>query len=348
MKLPPLPILALMALLSSCKNEHANVYAIRDFRPSLQPFLVSMVTTGYVTYHDSKQINSITDSELESLSKSENPVIRATALREMNWRGTFDKFELLAQHLDDTAFVAIDEGEFGMGFKRVSDYLLERAYREDFDKKKLITDLVLSRHNYLRSAYKLLYTSTPIEPYYSIVKDMATRPRRLEPDEGYELGFDEIEYALYGLARFKKPEDVQVIKNKMMQHVTKLSEVSFRLMKNFPDTSYMDVLRAYHRRQFYLFSGARPHGFTGVKADLAAPEDFIAALLAQQSEQSARLLDTVITRVQNFKCMPDREGILDAAMTWILEHQNPVYASLQRKIRPQAETLKRQRMTSSW
>jgi hypothetical protein len=67
-----------------------------------------------------------------------------------------------------------------------------------------------------------------------------------------------------------------------MRHVWELSDVSFRMMKEFPDTAYFDILQTYHRRQFYKFSGNRPHGFSGVVADRAAPEDFIQALAVQQ------------------------------------------------------------------
>src|SRR5579862_6701984 len=72
----------LIFLLSACKNDQGNSYAIKDFKKSLQPFLLKIVTTGIVTYYDSSQIKSITDGDLIRLSKSENPVLRATALYE--------------------------------------------------------------------------------------------------------------------------------------------------------------------------------------------------------------------------------------------------------------------------
>jgi hypothetical protein len=322
----------------SCKNEQGNTYAIRDFRKSLQPFLINIVTTGIVTYHNSSQIKSITDDELIRLGNSENPVLRATAFNAMFDRSSFNHFDIVMNHLDDTAIVAIDNGEFGIGFRTVSDYLLQEATWETLQTKNTTIEQVLTKHNYLRSAYTILLRLEPQEKYYSHIKDMATRPRRLSYD-GYELDFDDIEYALYGLAKFKKQGDVKTIKNRMMQSVWELSDVSFRLMKEFPDTAYFDVLQTYHRRQFYQFSGNRPHGFSGVIADRAAPEDFIQALAIQKNDKSARLLDTMLTYLPKYACMPDKENIINEVIIEIWEHPCSAYTILREKIRPRAEKI---------
>ncbi|HVT86221.1 MAG TPA: hypothetical protein VHD35_13540 [Chitinophagaceae bacterium] len=330
---------ALIFIFCSCKNEQRNSYAIKDFRKSLQPFLFKIVTTGIVTYYDSSLIKSITDDELIRLSKSENPILRATALGEMLDRSSFNQFDVVMNHLDDTAIVATDNGEFGIRFETVSDYLIGRTSWETLLAKNKTIDEVLTKHNYLRSAYTILLQIKPQEKYYLYIKDMATRPRRLDRYDGDELDFGDIEYALYGLAKFKKKEDVQIINNKLMEHVWELSDISFRLMKEFPDTEYMDVLQTYHRRQFYEFSGNRPHGFTGYNADKAAPEDFIDALVVQQNDRSAKLLDTMLTYLPMYKCMPDKENIINEVITAIWEHPCPAYARLREKIRPKAEEI---------
>lgn len=332
-------LLTLVVCLFSCKNEQRNNYAIKDFRKTLQPFLIKIVATGIVTYYDSSLIKSITDDELIRLSKSENPILRATALGEMLDRSSFNHFDAVINHLDDTAIVAVDNGEFGIGFRTVSDYVIQQAFWETLQAKNKTIDEVLTKHNYLRSAYTILSQLEPQENYYSYIKDMATRFRRLDQYEGYELGFDDIEYALYGLAKFKKKEDVQVIKNKLMKHVWELSDVSFRLMKEFPDTAYLDVLQTYHRRQFYKFSGNRPHGFTGYSADRAAPEDFIQALVIQQNDRSAKLLDTMLTYLPKYTCMPDKENIINEIIEEIWEHPCPAYARLREKVKHKAEEI---------
>jgi hypothetical protein len=321
----------------SCKNERNNTYAIKDFRKSVQPFLIDIVSKGFVTYHDSIHIKSITDDELILLGKSENPILRATAFGEMLDRNSFNQFDIVMNHLNDTALVAVDYGEFGTRFTRVADYIVENTSWETLEERKKTIDEVIKKHNYLRSAYIILTKLEAQSDYYLYIKDMATRPRLLDSYNGYELRFDDIEYALYGLAKFKKKEDIQIIKNKLLQHVWKLSDVSFKLMSEFPDTAYLDVLQTYHWRQFYQFSGNRPHGFTGYNVDRAAPEDFIKALVIQQNDRSAKLLDTMLLYLPKRTCMPDKENIIEELAIQIWEHPCTAYAKLREKIKSQAE-----------
>src|SRR5690606_21380397 len=130
---------------------------------------------------------------------------------------------------------------------------------------------VLFRHNYLQSAYIVLKQLEPKEKYYPYIKDMALRPRKIDSREGKELGFGDTEYALYGLAKFQKVDDVKLIRKRLIKHYWKMSDISFQLIQDYPDSAYFGVLHEYHRRRFYKFSGFRPHGFTGFPADRAAP-----------------------------------------------------------------------------
>ncbi|MFL5742611.1 MAG: hypothetical protein ACJ75B_20480 [Flavisolibacter sp.] len=328
----------LIISICSCNNEQGHTYAIKDFRKSLQPHLIKIVSTGVVMYYDSALRNMATDEELIELSQSEHPVLRASAFREMLARKSFNHFDILMNHLDDTADVATDAGEFGIWHRRVSDDILQETSWKTEEEKNRTIEQVLTKHNYLRSAYTILKKLEPQEKYYPFIKDMATRPRRLSND-GYELDFDDIEYALYGLAKFKKQVDVGIIKNRMMQSVWELSDLSFMLMKEFPDTAYLEVLQTYHRRQFYQFSGNRPHGFSGFIADRAAPEDFIDALVIQKNDRSAKLLDTLLTRLPLQTCMPDKENIINEVITAIWEHPCSAYTRLREKIKSKAEEI---------
>ncbi|HSC53003.1 MAG TPA: hypothetical protein VLC98_05270 [Phnomibacter sp.] len=336
----------LIVCLFSCKNEQGNSYAIKDFRKSLQPFLLKIVTKGIVTYQGRLDIKKITDEELVRLGKSENPILRATALSEMLGRNSFSAFDIIMNHLDDTAIVATDNGEFGIKLEAVSDYLIGRAWWKTAQERDMTIESVLTKHNYLSAAYNILTRIEAQEKYYLVIKDMATRSRRFDRQEGInEKAFYEIEYALYGLAKFQKTEDIQMIKDQLMTQVWELSDISFRLMKEFPDTAYLDVLQEYHRRQFYKFSGKSPYGFTGYYADRAAPEDFIGALAAQQNERSAKLLDTMLTRLPKYTCMPGKEYIINSVIEQIWEHPCPAYAQLREKVKPKAEELFKDRTT---
>jgi len=304
-----------------------------------------MVEKGIVMYRDSALVNMATDDELKRLGKSEHPILRAAAFREMLDRISFNHFDIIIDHLNDTALVFTDAGEFGIWDRTVSDDILQEANWKTQEEKDLTVEQVLAKHNYLRSAYIILQGLNPQDKYYGFIKDMATRPRRLDHYNGYELGFGDIEYALYGLAKFKKKSDVEVIKKKLMEHVWRLSDLSFQLMKEYPDSQYFDVLQTYHKRQFYKFSGNRPGGFSGYVADRAAPEDFIQALVIQQSDKSAKLLDTMLNRLQLHAFMPDKENIINEVIIAIWEHPCPAYISLREKIKPKVNEILKWRIS---
>lgn len=333
-----------ITLLWSCSTNSKYNYAIKDFRKCLQPHLIEIVSKGIVMFYDSSLRHMAADKELVQLSQSEHPVLRASAFREMLHRNSFNHFDIVMNHLDDTAIVETDAGEFGIWSRTVSDDILYEAEWKTKDEKSRTIEQVLSKHNYLQSAYIILEQLEAQEKYHASIKEMATRPRRLS-DDGYELGFSDIEHALYGLAKFKKQDDVIIIKNKMLQNVWKLSDMSFKLMKEFPDTIYFDVLQSYHRRQFYKFSGNRPGGFSGYLADRAAPEDFIQALVAQQNDQSANLLDTMLNRLPLQTCLPDRENVISEVIMAIWEHPCPAYATLREKIETKAEEILKRRIS---
>jgi hypothetical protein len=150
---------------------------------------------------------------------------------------------------------------------------------------------------------------------------------------------------LYGLAKFKKKEDVRIIKQQLMKNVWRISYISFQLMKEYPDTAYLDIFQTYHRIQFYYFSGNRRDGFTGYDADRAEPEDFIQALAVQQNDRSAQLLDTILYRLPLMPCMPDKENIVNKVILEIWEHPCPAYARLRDKIKIKAEELLKGRIS---
>lgn len=318
-------------LFCSCTVDNKYNYAIKDFGKSLNPHLTKIVSNGIVMYSDSALRNIASDKDLNQLTQSEHPVLRASAFRELFYRNPLKNFDIVMSHLDDTAMVRTDGGEFGIFSNKVSDDILQEAKWKTKEEKNKTIDKVLSKHNYLRSAYVILLKIDPQEKYYNYIKDMATRPRRLSYDD-FEMGFGDIEFALYGLAKFKKQEDIKIIKKQLLENVWRLSHISFRIMKEFPDTSYFDILQTYHRRQFYKFSGNRRDGFSGAVADNADPEDFINALIIQQNEKSAKLLDTLLNKLPLQTCMPDKESIIYHLVMEIWEHPCPIYAKLREKI----------------
>ncbi len=221
----------------SCTNEPVNRYSPGSFTNELRPHLEKIVAKGVAGY-DSSIIylkDHTTDAELSKISRSEHPVLRMVALRIMQQRDSPDKFGFIMSHLDDDATIAIDEGEFGVNFRKIADVLLWDAEWKSIEERNKTAEKVILKHNDLHAAYAILDKLDAKEKYYPSIKEMAQRDRP----------FDEIEHALYGLVKFKKKADIPFIKKKFVENSGSLTDLSFQIMKEFPDTSYLSVLINY-------------------------------------------------------------------------------------------------------
>jgi hypothetical protein len=326
-----LPALLLSLLMLSCNTPTRYPYAIKDFRVALRPELEKAVIDGVVGHLYNTSGEMINDQELVKLSRCEHPVLRAAALREMLERETFNHADVVMSHLDDTAEVLIDNGEFGLGRNKISDDLVWKSMWKTHASKEKAIEKIIIKHNYLTAAYQACYTLAPQERFYPFIKDMASRPKQLE--DGYEMEFDDIEYALYGLAKFRKAEDISLIKSRLMDNTWKMSWVSFKLMRKFHDTAWFEVLQKYYRQQFYQFKGNRRGGFSGVVEDRANPEEFIDALVAQRTPKSASILEAMLKQLPEWKCFPDREDVIEYLKLAIWDSPCPAYEQLRNKVK---------------
>ncbi len=279
---------------SSCKTDDSKyTYAIKDFRKPVQPYLTNIVSKGIVDYYDSTLKMMSTDNDLIQLSHSEHPVLRAWALKDMLRRTSFNHFDIIMNHLDDTATVGFDHGEFGIYYKAITDELLQNFEWKSIKDKNTAIDEVITRHNYLQSAYTILEKIQPREKYYPYIRDMATRNRKYEEEYG-EMGFEDVEYALYGLAGFKKKEDVKIIKDRLMKNNWRMGEISFRLMKEFPDTAYLDVFEKYYSSHYY-YTICRERSVNKATS-------FISSVAAYKNARSSKILDAILNKNPPANC----------------------------------------------
>jgi len=315
--------LTIFFLLASCKNDNRYIYAIKDFRVSLRPYLTKIVSNGIVMHYDSSLSHMATDIELMQLSISEHPVLRSSALREMLKRESFNHFDVVMRHLDDTATVATYAGEFGIYYRKVSDdILLEAKWKTNEDKSKTINE-VITRHNYLQSAYTILKQIEPQEKYYSFIKTMATRVRKDNRENG-EQGFRETEYALYGLAKFKKKDDVKIICKQLLENTNRISELSFTLLKEFPDTSYLQVFEKYYQCNFYYKICNYPNNDNAV--------DFIKSIVIYNNQKSAKILESILTRVQSLDCPAETDHLKYELTYAIWNNECEAYSKLRKQL----------------
>jgi len=314
---PLLPLFIFVAAITACKTEHENKVAIRDFRKSLQPYLAELASKGCVYSSNATQYIKVNASleELKQLSQSENPIFRAFAFRAMLERPGIDHFQLIMTNLDDSAIVATDDAvgreggasrdQLQIEFSRVSEYLLTHGKWKDSNARLETINEVILNHNYLRSAYEKLLEIPAEEKYYPYIRKMLERECgedvvfRLLTDKDYEC-------AIYGIAKFKKAEDLPLIREALSD--AWLSDISFRLMQEFPNDSYMEILENFYRRQFY-------NDYRRYRRDInwySSTASFLRAIASYKNERSATILDSILNKE------PVMPGVLNSeTIHWI-------------------------------
>jgi hypothetical protein len=274
----------------ACTNRSTYPFATKDFRPELQPHIERIIESGIAGYDSStRYINDhATDSELRKLSRSEHPVLRLVALQIMQERDSTDEFNFIISHLDDGATVAVDEGEFGIKFRRIPDIILQRLLRwKSVKKEDKIIEKVLLEHNDLHLAYYFAQNVAPDERFYHVIREMVQRERP----------FEDIGYATYGLSKFKKQEDVGLIAHVLNENNWQLGVSSFRLMKEYHDSAYLSILVRHARTYF-----ARSMMYDERNYD---PSDFFEALASYKEKRVAELFPVVLTQISRLGCYSD-------------------------------------------
>lgn len=315
-----------------CNAREKSTYAIRDFKKSLQPYLVRVVSLGVVTYDPASEYieSHATDEELKRLSKSEHPVLRAIAFRAMLERPGFDHFAVIMNNLSDTALVAVDKGEWGLDYVRVSDDIIENGKWKDTVARSKTIEKLISDHNYLTTAYQGLSKITPGPQHYAAIRKMALRQGPVTDRTGQLLieyiSFETREYALIELARYKKPEDVPLIKEMLMSDTWELGSGSFGLMEAYPHESYMEVYERYFSYHFYS-------KICRYQTIIYA-EPFIESVATYKNEQSAKILDAILNRKPLLPCPGDTRTLEYATAKAILNNKCDAYAKLVKQAEP--------------
>ena len=294
----PITFLVLMlTIIAGCKRG-SNAVAIRDFSKTLQPYLVKVVSTGIVSYAGEISIKQhATDKELEQLSRSESPVLRAVALRNMLKRPSFNHYEVVMTHLDDTAIVFVDHGEWGIKYEMVSDdMLMNSMWKDTATKIKVIGEIVL-KHNFLGQACRKASYLPAKEEYYKSIREMALKT---PGDENVnDKNFEEREDALYALARYKKKEDIANIKEILEGRCWRMSDASFDLMSRYRDTNYLSVYEKYYG--YYFYSNVCDNWGHSVNKACS----FISSLATYKSERSAKILMAILNKKPFVPCRCD-------------------------------------------
>lgn len=234
-------LLAVMVVLFSCKQTPGRYkYAIKDFRSSLQTELTELVNHGIVYANNNLSKHASVD-ELMKLSNAESPVLRGIACRTLLENDSINLTDFIYNHLDDTATIIINLGEFGLQFTTVTDDLLTESKWETEEEKEKCVDKVIKEHSRLATAYKKVMYA-PLKPeYYPIIRKMVTANKT----------GDLIEQALYALARYQKKEDIPFIREYIENYTADWGYYTFSLIGDFPDTSYWNIIKRFSGSTFY-------------------------------------------------------------------------------------------------
>jgi hypothetical protein len=262
--------------------------------------------------HEASRIN------LQRLTRCEHPLLRATACLALLKRKDADHLAVINQHLDDTALISVDRGEWGLKYEMVSDELLLKARWKTKTARWTTTDSVFLRHNYLEAAY-IACNAVDIRPeYYPSIKEMAQRT-------DVRFLFERKENALYGLARFGRKEDIPLIRNILLSYHGMAGYTSMRLMQEFPDTAYWEVLKTLYPRWFgrQLCS---EYGYSTVA------NEYVDAVASQQSDSSARLLHNILHRTPFCLCKCDSDYYRDNLLRAVWNNPCPAYLGLRKEI----------------
>ncbi|MCS3871286.1 hypothetical protein J3D55_004202 [Chryseobacterium ginsenosidimutans] len=177
--------------------------------------------------------------ELIKLMDAKNPILRVVAYRAIVNRNEPEYFDLLTNHLSDTAKVTSWFYEDASDSFFVSDLMIRKA----FDKrglspiqKKVLTEKVLLEHSYLDVSNWMIQDVDPNEKYYNLIKKRA----QTKNEKCDQLT------ACYALSKFKKKEDVTFLFNVFKQNINGgCKERVFKSIEKFPDPKFFQLLNVY-------------------------------------------------------------------------------------------------------
>ncbi|MCC6762798.1 MAG: hypothetical protein IT252_16380 [Chitinophagaceae bacterium] len=214
-------------LLAACQRNIKYPYAIRDFDAEVQPLLESLASNGIFNrnWHIQEDLRErLSENDLKNLSKCDVPILRLFAMDALlnavqkeiddEFERTSTQMDIAFTHLDDTASVNVDNGEFGIYRRLISDYILGNFSPNHIDPKlsdKLTLEL-LSNRPYLHQTYSS-YTKrfSRLPNGHQLIRNIVEHKYKPVPiNEPFEGG--EAEEMLLRLASFQKAADTTLIR----------------------------------------------------------------------------------------------------------------------------------------
>jgi hypothetical protein len=293
------------------------------YRSALQTKIDNLSKDYELGYNDSASVAFLKDSstkeELLKLLDYKVPMIRILAYRAIVNRSETDFFEILKNHLSDTAKVIWWYFDDASGYFTISDLMIRKAERKlSREQKDTLIDLVLTSHNYLATASWMIKEIEPQDRYYPIIKSKASP----KSDNCHDLGLS------VAIAKFKKKNDVAFLKDKFCQLTDNpfCNDNIFQAIEIFPDSNFFVILQQYFDQ--YI---RKQKQFSFSDLDL-----YCRAVAQYQNNNALIILSALtekITYPDDWYLSDNKQYVFKALYKYIC----PLYRNLYNKLKPQMD-----------
>jgi hypothetical protein len=300
-----------------------NFFSCRNadkFRPQLQSKIDKLTSETELGNNDSTSLAYLKDScskeELVKLTNHKKAIIRILSYRALVNRDEKGFFEILENHLSDTAKLTWWYYNDAAGEFTISDLMIRKAERKlTKEQKDTLIDLVLLDHPYLDISNWMIQDIKPNPKYYSIIKSKATR----KFDRcGIQMG------ANFALAKFEKQDDIKILKENFIASEDDCSDWTFKAIETFPDTAFYPLLTSYFENTIRK-----------KKQSDADDLKYFCRAVAQYKNQTSLLILIALTKKETY---PDswylsynKEYVFRA----IHKYYSPLYQKIYQELKPE-------------
>lgn len=233
----------------SCQKEKFN-QDVDDFRSELRPALKSLLGDNYLPSRDTVARSFLTEhatiQDLEQLMDCKYPMLRIIAYQTIVDRQEYEYFNLLLNHLSDTARVKFWFDEDILNNSQISSLMIMKANEDNglspIQKKQLIRTVLL-QHPYLDISNSMIRDIEPDEEFYELIKNRAI---------SYTQDCNKQLINSFALSKFNKKEDVnflnQVFSKKYEERYCLIWV--FKGIEQFPDERFYKILQDYYNENY--------------------------------------------------------------------------------------------------
>tara|TARA_R110002049_G_C9077339_1_gene555350 strand:- start:73 stop:1143 length:1071 start_codon:yes stop_codon:yes gene_type:complete len=224
-----------------------------------------------------------TESELLTLMKHPNPVVKCYTYDILVNQKNENSFEILKINLKDSATVYTQYGCIG-DETRVNDYLINSLFykyslRNDSlkkQKKELDSLIIFSNNLTLNYKNELLEKIKPEEKFYSQLRKLALSGENS---------------AVITLSKFKKKENLPLIIAHLNSEITEIQTCGLKAVINYPDEALFNEVRKVHQQEL-----DKKTGF-----DYIIIKILYEAIVSFKNLESRKLLEKTIMKTKDFQ-----------------------------------------------